>query len=54
MLNLRLETALLRQTTYLGYALKMGAEIGYYDNSDGYVKRVEVVAPTKYVEIILS
>lgn len=29
-------------------------EIGYYDNSDGYVKRVEMAAPTKDVEIILS
>ena len=28
-------------------------EIGYYDNSDGYAKRIEMAVPTKDVEIIL-
>ena len=27
--------------------------VGYYDNSDGYAKRIEMVVPTKDVEIIL-
>lgn len=28
--------------------------VGYYDNSDGYAKRIEMVVPIKDVEIILS